>query len=441
MRFPKEFFRTFVPVLADITVLLCVYSRLSITNLSYGYETNEMIQIPIALFLLCAAAMSALNCLLARREYTMSRVAMGNLGLAVICEFVLLPRLGNASGALAYVFCAILFVYPVLRSLYLAYNPVGVNTMMVYSQLAFFGIGIFLCMQQDEAFRSGIGLNALCIVSQGLNLGLLSYLRSEGRRKYSENGRSASAWAFVISSAGVAAALSVVLLFLTLPGTKESILRILSSFKGFFFWIARVILRFFAYIASLFPNSQAQTLSGTGIGLVPMPSEGRGAVSPGWVPLILLGVFAMVALYRAFKYRRGNRLARGNVVAESVSELSLPIFLKDLFARINSRLRFYWLLITHFREPAGIFIRLEYRSKRRGCPRLPGQTPREFIEMLIRHSPDEEKDARDAFAELAKQMDILCFSNNLSGLSPYRSLNGSLPSAQAHAMLRSVRRR
>jgi uncharacterized membrane protein YqhA len=409
-----------------------------------------MLQIPIAAFVVCAAAMTLLNCLLARWKRTVLQMSLANLVLAALCVSILLSALGNASGLFVYVACALLFLYPALRSLYLSHHPPTTNTMMTYSQAAFFGIGCFLLLQHNGTFHPGWGLNVLCFVSQGLNLALLSYLRSEGRNSKSGYAGGRERWFILPFYVGLILILSIVLAFFILPQTRETLINILDLIKNIFnsiknalLWVLDYLFRFLEYLLSFLAGnpSEPPIIEGTGLSSMLSPVGRREVNYLLLAMLSLVGVTVLAwAIYRFRKARLRFGLYSSNVKQITVASAQFWSFVRKMLSRLSNRLHFYSLLLIHFRQPAGVFAQLERKGRLCGCPRLPGQTPREFLEMLSSRTAPEEADARDALSGLAERLDILCFQADRNAISKPCSPH-KVSANEVRTMLRAIRKR
>ena len=438
MRLPRAFILNITPVLADITALSCLFALVT------SSRGEGMLQIPLALFVICAAAMSLLNCILAFRERTILQTALANLLLAVLCEIILLPSVGNASGSFIYTACALLFIYPALRGMYLIRRPPSANTMMVYSQAGFFVIGCFLLLRHNEYFRPGWGLTVLCFVSQAMNFGLLLYLRSEERRSRAISAGGPERWLIFAFNAGVMIVLGAVPALFLLPETRAAFTRVLYSIVNALLWLLDKLISLLDYVLSLlFGGPVDIKLPSGGVG-GPLPS---GSISQkefetNYFLIALFWLICAVVLIWLFRLIKARlRLFTGSNVRQ-IKDASPPFWrlIRKKLAGLGNRLHFYAMLLINYRTPAGVFVRMERMCKRRGCPRLPGQTPREFLEMIGSRTGREDVNANRALSDLAERLDMLCFQTGRDAAPPPRHLNEELSSGQIRAMLGIIHR-
>jgi len=439
MRLLRAFMLTITPVLADITLFTCLFALVS------SSRDVGMLQIPLAAFVICAAVISLLNCILARRERTVLKIVLVNLAVAILCEYILLSALDNAAGLPIYAVCTLLFLYPAFRTLYLIRRPPNANTMMLYSQAAFFGIACYLLLQYNEYFRPGWGLTVLCLTSQALNLSLLVYLRSEERRSQINNTGGAERWLIFAFRIGLMLTMGTLLAFFMLPGTRAMIMNILNYSYSALLWILDFLYRLLAYLYNLLFGSPAYEnpkYEGGG-GFLPSGSISQKEFGTNYF-LIALFWLLCAAMFRwmiKLIMARLRPFTSNNVRQIKEASPSFWRVVKKKIMGLGDHMRYYSLLLIHFRQPAGVFARLERKGRLCGCPRLPGQTPREFIMTLNNKTTSEETDASNAFSDLAERIDALCFQTNGDYNSTLHTPSYKpLPANQIRTMLRVMRK-
>jgi len=180
----------------------------------------------------------------------------------------------------------------------------------------------------------------------------------------------------------------------------------------------------------------------SGGGLLPSGSISQKEFETNYFLIALFWILCAFMLRWAFKLIKARlRPFTGNNVRQiKDGQSSVWNSVRKLIMRLGNRIRFYELLLIHFRQPAGVFARLEQKGKRCGCPRQPGQSPREFLTMLSGETAPEETDARDALSELADHLDLICFQSCSNVNSPPRSPCKTLAAGRIHVILRVTRK-
>jgi hypothetical protein len=439
MKLFRAFMLTITPVLADITVFSCILCLIT------SSRDEGMLALPLVAFVICTAAVSLINCVLIRWLRNLIPIVLFNLVLAVLCAGILLSMLGNVTTGL-YAVCTLLFIYPAFRCPYLVLRPPPTNTMMLYSQAAFFGIGCYLFLQHNDYFRPGWGLTALCFISQAMNLGLLLYLRFEEQRTRFANTGGPERFLIPLFKAGIMLAMGILLAVFMLPETREMLMRGFNHAINILFWMLAQLLRLLDFLLSLlfgskeygdavFNQVNGGLISGRGIGQREIEAH-LFVVVIFWLLCAVLFIWMFKWIVNSIKSRL-RTIPSNNVQKINETSFNFWSYIKIIMFKCINHFRYCLLLLVHFRQPAGVFARLERRGKACGHPRLAGQTPRDFLEMINRRLAPEETDACEALMALAEYLDILCFRDGKSLKS--KKTKKTVTAYERRVMLRAVR--
>lgn len=426
-----------IPLYSDMVGLYCLF--LLLTN----FTDTGMQRFPFFPYLALGLVALGVNLLFGRKERSLRAVAILNILMLAAVEtgmFLLSPGISQLGVKVS---AFVIFAWPVARGMFLARKSPPAATMLTYSELSIMGAGAFFLAQLAE-FSPGAAANVLCLITIGLNLAALSHLRGLGAvQAQGQRASRRSRAAVLLVAALLMIGATLLLGLLLLPGTTGAIVAAAVAVKDGVLWFLATLWQGIEYLISLLPGSD---IAAEAPPLTPVASnsggeEGYGpAEIPEWMPYLLIGVIAavVVVIVVVVLVRLGkNRLRLRAAAADAGEEKSLSPSLWGLLAaalrRLWGRVRFYRLLLARWHTAAGLMVRLELRGKRCGCPRAPGQTPREFLLVLSARAEDAE--AKDGFEALAAGIDRLCFASG----PPAQRL--ALPAGQVRAMLRATRPR
>ncbi|MDR3288980.1 MAG: hypothetical protein LBT22_06090 [Peptococcaceae bacterium] len=428
-----------IPLFSDMTAFYCIFILFS-----QGTDAGKM-WFSFPLYVLCGLAAALANQLLARRDRSLLRVVGVNAVAALLSELVMFLAPHHIAGWFAYAVAAVIFLYPAPRSLRFARRPAEAGVMLMYTDVSIFGFALFFGAQLFPSFQPEAWVNGLCLLAIGLNIYALSSLRGESAAKARLAAKTARQGVWILIPALLLLILLTVLLGLIfLPTALATILALLGTLRDGALWVLRLFLRGLLYLASLLLDPEGGLIEGPPpLTVAPPTSIGEAEELPVWMffggiggIFAVLGALFLWLLIRFRKSRLRWRTLQGNMSAVKADTPSLWEVLRSLWRRWRQQVSFYRLLLSRFNTCAGVFVRLELRGRRCGCERRPGQTPREFLAALCAaYVPEEEAGVRSAFAQLARQIDVLCFREGRA-TAPLK-----LERAQIKAMMRPLRPR
>lgn len=430
-----------VPLFSDLTFLYCLFLFLT------HYTADVMMVFSFPALLLFGLAGLALNRLLLKKRAQVWVFALVNGGLILGAEVALFLLPNNVAGFFAYLFAGLCFAYPAIRSFTLAYSPPKDSTLLTYVEISFGGTAAFLFIQIAE-FAPGAGPTVLCLVALGLNIVTLAWLRGAGAAKtrIDTGTKRQPVLILALVALGLIAVVAVVAVvgLVVLPASASSLVAAAGAVAGGLAWVWGHIWQFFllvgrwiVWLISLLPGAgEAAALAGEEMGALAGGEVEAGELS-AWVGMLLpgiaLAVVLVVVIIFVVRHRRMRLAAGGGQEAFSQQKSGAPTLWQLLLAalrRLAGKLAFLRALAVARGTPAGVAVRLELLCARRGAPRGPGQTPREFLLTLYNKTPPEGELARAGFLALADAVDRRCFGGGEN--------EKNLPRGQVRAMMRAA---
>jgi len=284
----------------------------------------------------------------------------------------------------------------------------------------------------------------LCFAATGLNFVALSSFRIL-RARQSGVSQSGMQRGFVLVIAGAFAFLVALSLgALLLPALRGLMVATLLAIWQAFLAVLRLIGWLIGLLFALFPEPDLDAFPPEDTPSFYLP-PGFGEGGHGELPILVLYVFlallavsALVAVFFVLRKLRGLRLRGVAPVSAVKKEKSrTPSLFSLLFAalrRLYGKLAFSLRLLRQFDTAAGVFVRMERRSRRCGSPRHPSEPPREFLMRILAGTPGDSAQVRPIFLHLADEIDRMCFS---VGPTPKRHIDRT----ERRILLRAIRPR
>ena len=434
MTLTRRYVLTAIPLFSEAVAFICIFVLFSATP----DATAARFSLPV--YLICLLACTLLNALLARREHSLFFLIFCNaLSTALVITFVFLTP-HTLSGISMHLYIGFLCLYLAPRSAALIRNPITADKMLKYCEVSAFSTA-FMLLFQVIAPRPDIVL--LCFAATGLNFAALSSFRILRARQTGIAG-SGIQRGFVLGVAGIGAFLVALFLgALLLPALREAIVATILAIWGAILAIGRFVLWLFSLLLRLFPEDIYEMPPIDAPEIVLPPEHGLAGFAElpmffFYALLALLVTGGIVAIFFVLRKLRGLRL-RGIAPVSAVKRKksrtpSLFSLLLALLKRLYGRLKFSLRLLRQFDTVAGVFVRIERRSRRCGAPRRPSEPPREFLMRIFAGTPTDDVETRPAFLSLADKIDRMCFS---SGSAP----NVRMDRAQRRVLLRAIKPR
>ena len=407
----KRYVFAFIPMYSEIVALYCAF----VIFATESAPTKVAFFFPA--YLTGLFACTFINVLLARKERSFVLIVICNSLVVIFTIAAVLLSPHTLSGIFTYIYVLLICIYLAPRCVHLMRHPITLENMLTHSELSVFSAAFWLLLQ----FRDpGLDIVLLCFSSIVLNLIALSSLRIM-RARQSGVHMPGIQKGFILVSVGAGAFIVAAFLgAMLLPALREVILRGLWAIVNGVAAVGRFIWGLVIMLLELIPYSGYDGyMPPMEAAQMPPPQEASeifeipiGAIYATLAVLAIIIAFGL--LYLLYKMRKLRWRAVTMPPAIKKEKSKVPGIFSILLAalrRLYRKLALCMRLLVSFNTVAGVFVRIERRSKRRGYPRHPSEPPREFLLRVCDSVAKDKAEIRIAFLQFADKVDHLCFSS------------------------------
>jgi heme/copper-type cytochrome/quinol oxidase subunit 4 len=293
--------------------------------------------------------------------------------------------------------------------------------MLSHSEWSAFGSGVFFLLQLGS-FDAGSFANTLCVAAILANLAALASLQACHALSADSHGSFASRRIGLFPALAVALAAAAFLVAAALPATKQTVLAALDAALLVITAIFELLMRIIVFLLSLAPEPGEHVYDIQKLPDLPIPGAQGGEAEiqlPSWVGDVLLAVAAagavslvIWALMQLSRLRLKAPPPESDVQMQRGKTLTARELLRQILRELLNRLELRRRLMRNYQNCAGVFLRVERAGRRRGFPRAPSQSPREYLAAVAARieSAQPGHPAQAALAALAEQIDLWCFA-------------------------------